>query len=133
MKRIEEVSVVIRFTEADEGESPLDVLLRVLGKFNSAYRVALGQIIKELAELVPLRILKRTGQLRSACPHLHPFRRNVKVNGSAEIDKRTNRILRFHIEAIVPETEISPWEGKENLEPTDFKRFENLGLLILSP
>lgn len=271
MKKIEDAMVVIRFIKAEEGELPLDILLRVLGKFNSAYRAALGQIIKggrfdperfgltvaawaqgstqiglitpkptpgpltpegdtepelapekalclimetwervedeqgvsyellsivkELADLAPPRILKRTGPIEVRMPmekrervysessyhafqaflekpfvkpmilvgklmeadfrvrdsaekcrlvnphigeircsyppsleeviyhHLHPFRRNVKVKGVAEIDKRTERILRFHIEAVAPEAELFPWEDREHLEPTDFKSF----------
>ncbi|MEO0141593.1 MAG: hypothetical protein ABIM88_08625 [candidate division WOR-3 bacterium] len=269
MRKMEEVLVVLRFTEAEEGELPLDALLRVLGKFNSAYRAALGQIIKgirfdperfglriaaweqgstqiglvapkpapgpltpepdvepelaperalellmetwehvedereaspdllpivkELADLAPPKVLRmigpievrmprrkrervynesayhafqeflekplikpmilvgklveadfrhskekcllinpHLGQIRCSYPpsleetvyhHLHPFRRNVKVKGFAEIDKKTERILRFRIEAIVPEAELFPWEDKEHLEPTDFQRF----------
>ena len=271
MKKIEEVSVVLRFIKAEDGELPLDILLRVFGKFNSAYKAALKQIIKggrfeperfgltvaawtqgstqiglitprptpgpltpygdaepelapekalclimetwehveeeqwvsyellsivnELAEIAPPRVLKRIGPIEVRMParkrervysessyhafqaflekpfikpmilvgklmeadfrvrdslekcrlvnpyigevrcsyppsleeaiyhYLHPFKRNVKVKGSAEIDKRTNRILRFHIEAIAPEAELFPWEDKEHLEPTDFKRF----------
>gem|GEM_PF-2985137 len=271
MRKIEDAMVVLRFIGTEEGELPLDVFLGVFGKFNSAYRAALGQImqggrydperfglviaswapgstqvglvaprpapgplipegdrepelaperafvllmeawehvedrreipyellpiVKELAALAAPRILKwvgpievrmpkrnlkrvytessyhafraflekpfakpmilvgklveadfrvkgseekcrlvnpHLGEIRCSYPpsleetvyhHLHPFRRNVKARGIAEIDKKTGKILRFHIGAVVSEAELFPWEDEKHLEPTDFKRF----------